>query len=395
MVKTYEQVQQTKYAVKAQLRDVAPRSSKNGYLQYRKTLKNPMSVWANSLSFNPDGIHLAVTDNNADTINIWNIDRATIVKKVKKTPTEGVLAHSPDGRYFLSNYKYLARKKMAFIVWDAKTYESRIEVKDYPGLSQVFSFSPDSRSLIMSFPFIGSRKKDNPNLVLYDTETWKIKKTIRGIPYPRTLAFSPDGKYFADGYVDYSEYFEQRKINNWSPAEETAHNNLIHENIRIWDPETLKVVHEIKDAQLGGVTALKFSPDSKYLASGSVSTDKSTYYSIAFDRTYITHNLNEPIKLWNTTTWDLAGQFKGYLSKIQKLYFDNSGDFLIGIDGFSRIHIWSVKKQKKIDEFQIPDSRFDYTMAMNPSRKKLVIGWENEIWVYDVVLPSNKSRGNK
>jgi len=176
------------------------------------------------LSFSPDGRYLATgsTDNTtrlfefATGREIWNRELGRNIR---------ALSFSPDGWYLATGYDETVRLYEVATGREIWRHEYRESVR-------ALSFSPDGRYLALT-----SGSYDFParlNEVATGKEIWHVD----GVS---VLAFSPDSRYLATGYLD-----------------NTARLYEVATNREIWQSN-------FEDLPLG----FSFSPDGRYLAAGS------------------------------------------------------------------------------------------------------------------------------
>lgn len=148
---------------------------------------------------------------------------------------------SPDGKYLL-------------IITDSVTiidYETEAVVKklSVPGVYPNLRYFPDGKRIIYHHQKASVPGFDSL-LVFYDF--LKDEYTYLDLNYfPRSLATSPDGKYFATG-------------GSWK--EKVGIEEKYYTYLTLWDAQTLKPIKELgKFEGNNEVRSIKFSPDGKYV----------------------------------------------------------------------------------------------------------------------------------
>jgi WD40 repeat protein len=143
-----------------------------------------------------DGRLLAVTDNEIDTIHVY--ERAT--GKRVRTLTLTVSAEKTLGKHlvFSPDGHYLARADRfggAFQVWDVSTGRTVLKGKHKVAYGITCTFSPDGRQFTAS---------DDGEVRFWDVRTWKEQPELRlkAVAPLLGLAYSPDGRTLAAADVE-------------------------------------------------------------------------------------------------------------------------------------------------------------------------------------------------
>jgi WD40 repeat protein len=206
--------------------------------------------WIKSIAFVPQRGWLASCHRDGG-IRLWNWQSLTCIHTLfghlDAVPT---LAVSPDGRYLASG-----SLDGTIRIWDLQDLTCRHAICHRSGAdnaqvdgSCALVFSPDNRKLIA-----GNYRAD---LQIWDIETGKLDRSLSGHPNRiQSVAVCPIRNLLA-----------------------TACEN----KLRIWDLDTGECLHSIIAHALPVLTVV-FSPDGRYLASGS---------------------MDKTVKIWNTTSWD-------------------------------------------------------------------------------------------
>lgn len=139
--------------------------------------------------------------------------------------------------------------------------------------------------------------------------------------------------------------------------------------IRIFDPTNMEMIHEIK-AHKNSVFALRYSPDGKYLLSGSRDAhikiwDRTGQYQLkdsiiahmyaihSIDyrndgRYFATSSMDKTIKIWDAENFKLLkvidkSRHEGHLTSVNKIFWSNYKNRLISCSDDRSISIWELK----------------------------------------------------
>ena len=188
----------------------------------------------NALAFSPDGKLLA--SGGLKGISVWDVPAGELQRTLPTGDSATLaLAFSPDGRTLASG-SFDTRLRL----WDARTWEVKTTFERHPAEVRGIVFSADGKFLVT---YAGGRKE----VFLWDAETGKLKRTLKGEEGVSAIALSPDGKTLAIGSGEGKEKSKGR--------------------VELWDTASGDHTQTL-DGHSGPVTSLAFSPDGKTLASG-------------------------------------------------------------------------------------------------------------------------------
>jgi WD40 repeat protein/serine/threonine protein kinase len=192
--------------------------------------------------FSPDGRHLAIDSDQDNTVRVWDAQTAQKLLFIKKSGgrSENGVAYSPDGKRLASTDQQTVK------VWDAQTGQELLTLKGHTDQVLSVAFSPDGKHLA-SASLDGTVK-------VWDAQGIRKPFILLGKANSvASMAFSPDGKHLASGGVG-----------TWDDSKNADAGAVV----QVWDAQTGQEMLKLK-GHTSRVTSVAFSPDSKYLASGS------------------------------------------------------------------------------------------------------------------------------
>ncbi len=155
--------------------------------------------WVNGLAVNAKKTLLA-SGSSDNTVQVHRLpDFTTIEKYTVKEGEVRSVAISPDDRFLAAGIRYGWVR-----VWDRKTKQEIATMKAHVGETWAVAFTPNGKTLAA-----GGGDWNRPGEVrLWDTATWKERKTLRHSGEVLCLAISPNGRLLAAGGWD-------RKVRVW------------------------------------------------------------------------------------------------------------------------------------------------------------------------------------
>ena len=257
-----------------------------------------------SLSFSPDGHHLAVGWFDGQ-IDMWDVSNRTLQRSIGNQGNpyyQGRVAFSPTRNLvaFTSEYKVITLQNLESgiesTVWQAPE-EGWWSVRD-------ISFSPDGSRLAI---YAGSAPQIGAAVWVIDVTSNKIEKRYPTVSnmgyYYGATQLSPDGNHLFLARSD--------------PAKNgsTIHCLDLEADQERWQSELQTDP---------GITNLAISPDGRILASSS--------------------GFNDPnIRIWNTANGKLVRQLKGHTSWVSDLAFTKDGRQLISSGTDQTIRVWDTE----------------------------------------------------
>ena len=219
---------------------------------------------------------LALATGTDNTIRVRDVPTGAIVHTLANPADTFPLSFSGDGKLLAAGCR-----DGTITLWNMETGERRATLKGSQAVPvRDFAFSPDDR-LLASVHSDGQIK-------LRNIATGQLRAKLWGAAF--NLTFSPDGRTLVS-------FGKEIFVSNVATGQ------------RI----------ELLEGHAGYVTSLAFSPNGKWLASGSE------------DRNVI---------LWDTTNWEQRFVFKGHEHGVQAVAFTPDGKCLASAEGTGTIRLW-------------------------------------------------------
>jgi WD40 repeat protein len=309
-------------------------------------LEKPAS-YVFSAIFSPDSKY-ALSASLDNIATIWNLitgEKTGIVEVMSgEVPGVSNLLISRDGKYLLTGMRGGGWTKL----WDARTWQA---IRDIPGHSlteymEAFAFSPDGKYAISG----GSYR-----IIKWDMETGKelgntthASFTDRNQSY--AMAISPDCNYAfvkGIGYISLWDirlgerlwiYGADTGGRRWSGGSMIANTSAQYspggeyvlsgekETLRLRDANSGRIIRTFVDEGTGQIDAVAFSPDGKYILSGS---------------------MDGKIRLWDVRTGAQLRQFVGHSEEVASVAFSPDGKHVLS-GGDASTRLWDASTGQEI-----------------------------------------------
>lgn len=265
------------------------------------------------VQFSPDGKTLAVAGtvaSNSGRLELWNVAaRRLIVTLPERTNANPVMAFSPDGNSLAvggSNDKVSWLK-----LYDAANFHVVRTYPTYASQVQSIAFSADGSAIAL-----GGATKTGGVLEFWDAASGKItrRNSITGGNFVSAMAFSADGRHFADTYAGKNGIsLELRSASGtllkrlptkadyllWDVAFSPDGAQLVaggRKNVppnavlELWDTTTGALIIDLPTAAGSGITGIAWSPNGRKLITS------------GFTLSALYTGNSAPLEIWNTAT---------------------------------------------------------------------------------------------
>jgi WD40 repeat protein len=317
----------------------------------------------------PDGHDLATYCDSGQLITLWNSDGARLKELVRR---EG----GPDygnSFVFLSNGKLLltaaahssrADWRLAFNLWDVDTGAvirsiDGPEPDKFPQYNMPVAFAASADGQSVAF----TSNQQNAPVNVYSTHDWSL---VRRIPIDfasnrfgaaMSVARSPEGGLLAIGRTGTTVRL-----------------------VDLRDPEAApEVLHVYDGDHAVGIVSLAFSPDGRFLATGSGAINGRQDAVEPADQALA----HAPIKVWRLVDQKLTAAFPGPFTPVRQLSWSSDGRFLAAAAGDGTARVFSLGEpsdEATVVDFNAPVS----SVAFSPGGYELAVASRDAITIFEL-----------
>jgi WD40 repeat protein len=218
-------------------------------------------------------------------------------------------------------------------VWPTGTTEKIEALKGFSDWVRSLAFSPDGRILAT-----GSLDK---TVRLWDTEKWRLLRTLQHDAEVDAVAFSPNGATLAVGT--------------------RAPSRLAQPEVRLWDAESGNLTRTLPGYSGSIVQSLAFSQDGSLLATGSGGLDARG-------------TPENTVRVWDTATWQSRHSLVDHTAGTVFVGFFSNCRILVGVNS-QTVRLWDAQTGevlRTVAQTKDPSGHFQ-SVAFAPDRMLLVI----------------------
>jgi WD40 repeat protein len=338
-------------------------------LQEAKTYKIPSSKTSTGIAglvlgdaptavaWSPDGKRLAAFSSYGQNLTVWDAANGNVT-----TVLHPYLNYLDNSLIFLNDNQLLTPpegdrqapgERWSFNIWDIQSGSVVTKVKgpepdkvwDANGAA-AYAISPDGSMVATlaqktGFAKLGPAQEFGENPVpIYSTKTWQITQSLP-IVWPRSVAFSPDGKQIAFG---------------------TAIGKIIVYDTKTWQPT--QTIHACDSATV--TSELDYSPDSKFIVAGLAS-----------------HVPTCAVQIFRVADGAMVGSYPEYnAGDPWKILWHPSGKFIVFAPHDKTLRLWNP--QKPDDVGSIIRGVNSMCLAFSPDGKQLATCNNGGITVFNI-----------
>lgn len=326
----------------------------------------------NSVAYSPDGKYIVSCSNNGD-IQFWNAKTGE-ENNTWKYDAEFAM-FSLDGKHILigteegdieiecfSEWNHPTKKSIEVVPFipEGETYRfCNITLEGHSGSVECAAFSPNGENVISGH--------GDGSIKVWSLNTGKCIQVLGwGLENVKSVAYSPDGKYFvgAGSKMVGEEHIEENGIISYSYTSRIG-------DIKIFDAKTYDCVKTLKANDSGWQVSLAYSPNGKYIISSTegktikmwdvekgecVKTLEANAGSVSClayspDGKYIVSGSNQPhsekpdnnIRIWDAESGKCILTLEGHTKGVRSVAFSPDGKHVVSGSNDNTIKIWEIK----------------------------------------------------
>jgi WD40 repeat protein/uncharacterized caspase-like protein len=362
----------------------------------------------NSVAFSPDGKFVLSGSRDA-TLKLWESATGRLVHTFEgHRASVWSVAFSPEGKFVLSGSWDNTLK-----MWESATGKLVRTFEGHQDIVHSVAFSPDGRSLLSG----GGDKI----VRLWESATGRLVRTYAGHHNAIwSVAFSPDGQSVLSGSQTPSSFQkpEDDTLKLWETAtgrllrsfddhlSETVYSAVFSpdgqfvlsagggdKTVKLWESASGRLVRRLQDHRYA-VTSGSFSPDGKWLLSGShdntlklwefatglpIRSFEGHQYavtSVAFSpdgRRVLSGSIDRTVKLWESATGRLLRTFEGHGEQVNSVAFSPNGRSVLSGSSDRTLKLWDSATGRLVHTFE-GHQDLVRSVAFSPGGRQIISG---------------------
>jgi WD40 repeat protein/serine/threonine protein kinase len=306
--------------------------------------------------------------------------------------TEGIyaMAFSHDGRTLASasNVRHAVEdpKPYELRLWDARTGQLRATLHGSRGRATDLLFTPDGKRLVTSVSYRDGGK-NRGEVTIWDLDQGRVEETLAEHRQPvKCIRFSPDGGLLAAG--------TDRKILIWNAAQRRLVRTLgpcpdmvggiafspsghqlaavSRHTLMVWDVDDGALLGST-ETSIGQLWGVVYNPDGQTLA---------------------TNGNHQDIFLWDTETLSLKHTLRGHTNSVRSVAFSHDGATLVsGGDDFA-IRLWDLPTASERTAYRGHNREVNAVVLTPNEQTFVTAGMDGQIKTWDINQPPLELEGH-
>lgn len=304
------------------------------------------------VAFSPAG-DLVAAGSGDGSVHVWDRHTGDLLYKLNTKAGEVfAVGFSPDGKTLLTADLGDAR------LWDARTGEKKVRLSSERNYVICAVYSPAGQYIATSSKAEGKPKMPEGKIHLWDPKTGKEVRVLSGYKGPvRSLAFSPDGATLLGADSDVLWLWDVdsgKKLDDMNKALSEFGSGIacaafapdgkriafagFDKTIFLYDLDEKKLVRTF-EGHKSPVLSVAFSPDGRYLVSGSMGTKKSEQ-----EKDSAMPDETRTVRVWSIASGQECYHFENVKEPVWSVAFaPDGGHVLTGGDGKNaKARLWSL-----------------------------------------------------
>jgi WD40 repeat protein len=347
-----------------------------------------------ALAFSPDGGHLA-TATFARRVDVWDAAAGTLDRSLPQNGLVLGVAYSPDGRLIVS-----AGEDKIVHVWDAESGREVLGLRGHKGVCGCVAFSPDGQRLASAgaegaihlwdaTPLRGDERQEKARLSLHGAEVWSLAvspdrtRVISAAFGPPVMIWDARTK---DVLARFSDHDSVVFCAAWHPGgRRVAFAGATGDEftVRVRDLDEKNEPNGFTLRAASEFFALAFSPDGKFLVTGSGA---------------------RLVEVWDARAGRFVHTLVRHEGVLRGLAFspDHDHRYLASMSSDGEVKLWDARRLgekggRPLRSFRAHSPGVGLSMAFSPDAKRLVTGGKDyavKLWDVEAGGPPKSLPGH-